>query len=59
MKNFIYLLMLVPLAAQQPAGAPKLDIGDDKRGYTDTPQLPNQKWKVHDMARPPSWDSAL
>ncbi len=44
--------MLVPLSAQHPAGAPKLDIGDDKRGYTDTPQLPNQKWKVHDMARP-------
>lgn len=28
------------------------DHGDDKRGYNDTPQLPNQKWKVHDMARP-------
>jgi hypothetical protein len=28
------------------------DTGDDKRGYNDTPQLPNQKWKVHDMNRP-------
>ena len=28
------------------------DAGDDKRGYTDTPQLPNQPWKVHDAARP-------
>lgn len=27
-------------------------VGDDKRGYNDTPQLPNQRWKVHDMARP-------
>jgi len=26
--------------------------GDDTRGYNDTPQLPNQKWKVHDMERP-------
>lgn len=28
------------------------DHGDDKRGYNDTPRLPGQKWKVHDMARP-------
>lgn len=28
------------------------DRGDDKRGYNDTPQIPNQKWKVHDMDRP-------
>jgi hypothetical protein len=28
------------------------DKGDDKRGYNDTPQIPNQKWKVHDMDRP-------
>lgn len=26
--------------------------GDDKRGYNDTPVLPGQKWKVHDMDRP-------
>ena len=26
--------------------------GDDVRGYNDTPQLPGQKWKVHDMERP-------
>src|ERR1017187_9778218 len=32
---------------QIPASA-----GDDVRGYNDTPQLPNQKWKVHDMNRP-------
>lgn len=28
------------------------DKGDDKRGYNDTPQIPGQKWKVHDMDRP-------
>src|SRR5215471_9475671 len=28
------------------------EAGDDVRGYNDTPQLPDQKWKVHDMERP-------
>lgn len=37
-------------AAQHSADKP--DIGDDKRGYTDTPQIPGQPWKVHDAARP-------
>jgi len=52
MKKLLLLAIALPLAAQQPAGGSKPDVGDDKRGYTDTPQLPNQKWKVHDMARP-------
>ena len=39
-------------AQQQPATESKQDVGDDKRGYTDTPQLPGQPWKVHDAARP-------
>jgi hypothetical protein len=26
--------------------------GQDRPGYTDTPQLPNSKWRVHDSARP-------
>src|SRR5437764_14269391 len=26
--------------------------GDDVRGYSDTPKLPGQQWKVHDMERP-------
>src|SRR5438105_1725239 len=49
------------LAAQQPAPSPKQArkgnppaeaAGDDVRGYNDTPQLPGQKWKVHDMEEP-------
>jgi hypothetical protein len=41
------------LAAQQPPAAPRpKPVGDDKSGYTDTPQLPAQPWKVHDAARP-------
>src|SRR5437868_15541920 len=47
MKIFALLAMAGGLVAQQPAK----EAGDDKRGYTDTPQLPNQKWKVHDAAR--------
>lgn len=27
-------------------------VADDKVGYTDTPLIPGQKWKVHDAARP-------
>src|SRR5437763_17029390 len=41
------------LAAQQTTPAtPSKEAGDDKSGYTDTPQLPGQTWKVHDAARP-------
>jgi hypothetical protein len=41
------------LAAQQ-AGTPQTPpvAGDDVRGYTDTPRLPGQKWRVHDADRP-------
>jgi hypothetical protein len=51
------LLLFAALAAAVAAGqsakkrlAP--EAGDDKRGYTDTPQIPGQTWKVHDAARP-------
>ncbi|MGD0501048.1 MAG: DUF1080 domain-containing protein [Bryobacteraceae bacterium] len=44
------------LAMQQRLAAAPQEIpasaGDDIRGYNDTPQLPGQKWKVHDMERP-------
>jgi hypothetical protein len=42
-------------AGQQPGQArPRIpeSAGDDQRGYNDTPQLPGQKWKVHDAERP-------
>lgn len=49
----ILLLLAAALAAQQPPPAgPAKEAGDDVQGYTDTPQLPGQKWKVHDAARP-------
>ena len=62
MKVAILMLTVSALAAQTPAQQPKQPApprdgipashGDDTRGYNDTPQLPNQKWKVHDMERP-------
>lgn len=45
------LIGLVAVAALFGQQHPEL-AGDDVRGYSDTPQLPNQKWKVHDMERP-------
>jgi hypothetical protein len=39
-------------ALAQKSAHPSPGVGDDKRGYTDTPQLPGQRWKVHDAARP-------
>jgi len=63
MKMFVLLAAAVAVAAQQPVQqTPKQpparpapipeSAGDDVRGYNDTPQLPGQKWKVHDMERP-------
>lgn len=50
MKMFLLIAISASLFAQ-PAAPPK-EAGDDKTGYTDTPQIPGQKWKVHDAARP-------
>jgi hypothetical protein len=44
------ILASLALAATLPAQQSK-PVGDDKSGYTDTPQLPGQPWKVHDAAR--------
>lgn len=56
MKLFILAAAAAVLAAQQPPRRPAVTIpesaGDDVRGYNDTPQIPGQKWKVHDMERP-------
>jgi len=38
------LTLSTPITAQDPA--------KPKPGYSDTPQLPGQKWKVHDKERP-------
>ncbi|MDQ6758968.1 MAG: DUF1080 domain-containing protein [Acidobacteriota bacterium] len=52
-KLLLVVLTGASINAQQTAATePKKDVGDDKRGYTDTPVLPNQPWKVHDAARP-------
>jgi hypothetical protein len=60
MKILMALALAIPLAAQQggsaeakgrPAPPPK-EAGDDVRGYTDTPVIPGQKWRVHDAERP-------
>lgn len=42
------------IAASLLAQVPKKNAhqGDDKTGYTDTPLIPGQQWKVHDAARP-------
>jgi hypothetical protein len=46
------LLLLLALATPLIAQPPPKEAGDDKQGYTDTPLIPGQKWKVHDAARP-------
>jgi hypothetical protein len=52
MKPLFFLALAASLLAQQPQAKKSAVAGDDKSGYTDTPQLPGQKWKVHDAARP-------
>ena len=56
MRLLIAMVGATTLFGQQPRSpAPKPDhefAGDDVRGYSDTPQIPGQKWKVHDMDRP-------
>src|SRR3954471_18939475 len=62
MKPLLLIAAVAALAAQQtnqqpprpPQKGPGIpaSAGDDVRGYNDTPQIPGQKWKVHDMNRP-------
>jgi len=53
MRIFIFLVLIAALCAPPyVAQEPPLSAGDDVRGYNDTPQIPGQKWKVHDMERP-------
>jgi len=50
MKILALVAAVATLGAQQ-AGPPK-EAGDGVRGYTDTPRLPGQNWRVHDADRP-------
>jgi len=53
MRVFIFLVLIAALCVPPSmAQEPPPSAGDDVRGYNDTPQLPGQKWKVHDMERP-------
>ncbi|MDO8943061.1 MAG: DUF1080 domain-containing protein [Desulfobacterales bacterium] len=56
MKYLIAIAAAATLFGQQPQPAsPKPAhefAGDDIRGYSDTPQITGQKWKVHDLERP-------
>lgn len=53
MRIALCLLLTLALSAQAPQKKKKSsEAGDDQRGYTDTPQIPGQSWKVHDAARP-------
>ena len=51
---FLLVAATALIAQQQQPARPRIpeSAGDDQRGYTDTPQLPGQKWKVHDAERP-------
>lgn len=56
MRLWIALVAATALVGQQPQpAAPKPErklAGDDVSGYTDTPPIPGQRWKVHDQERP-------
>src|SRR3954464_11506301 len=63
MKPLLLIAFAAAVAAQQSSQTPPAQkkgggnaipasAGDDVRGYNDTPQIPGQKWKVHDMTRP-------
>jgi 3-keto-disaccharide hydrolase len=54
-KGLLIVAVATTLVAQQtqpPRAVVPESAGDDQRGYTDTPQLPGQRWKVHDADRP-------
>jgi hypothetical protein len=53
MRIALSLLLCVCFAwAQANQKKKNAAAGDDQKGYTDTPQIPGQPWKVHDAARP-------
>jgi hypothetical protein len=48
----ITILLLLGAALFAQGQKKKAVAGDDINGYTDTPMIPGQPWKVHDAARP-------
>ena len=53
MTRTLLVLLLVAAGVSSAVGQPPpKEAGDDKQGYTDTPIIPGQPWKVHDAARP-------
>jgi len=58
MRVFLVGAMAAGLFAQQPPAAAPVKppaeepAGDDTNGYTDTPRIPGQRWRVHDVDRP-------
>ena len=53
MRFSLCFLLALTLLAQNPQQKKRNpEAGDDVRGYTDTPVIPGQTWKVHDAARP-------
>src|SRR5579883_423900 len=58
MKTVLLFALAIAVWGQQAApkkgGGNQIppEHGDDVKGYNDTPQIPNQPWKVHDMNRP-------
>lgn len=56
MRLLIALAAAAVVFGQQPPTAPPKEQphydGDDIRGYRDTPVIPGQTWKVHDLERP-------
>lgn len=45
-------LVALTVMAQTPKKKRDAANGDDQKGYTDTPLIPGQQWKIHDAARP-------
>lgn len=53
MRMLVWLATAACLFAQEGEKKKRSpEAGDDRQGYTDTPVIPGQKWKVHDAARP-------
>ena len=52
MTRFLFMTAALAVATLYAQGAMPAGMGDDTRGYNDTPTIAGQKWRVHDMDRP-------